>query len=330
MGVYAVTGSASGMGGAVVSKLQAAGHTVIGVDIAAGADVVADLSTPSGRSEAAEKVLALADDHLDRAVLAAGLGPVPGRDRPRLITQVNYFGVVELLRAWRPALAKADAAKVVVFASNSTTTTPLVPRRAIRSLLAGDGPGAVRALRLFGPKMTPPFAYAASKVAVSHWVRTAATSPAWNGEGIRLNAIAPGAVRTPLLEQQLSIPSEAKLIRSFPMPAGDFGDPSHLADWVLFMLSEAADFLCGSVIFVDGGSDAYYRATDWPRTPPLLGLPAYFKRMRAWKSRRLRASAGVRLTVRLPRLPRAARSRRRPGSGRFPGFPPARSRRTVR
>ena len=49
MGVYAVTGSASGMGRAVADKLRAAGHTVIGVDVKE-ADVVADLSTGSGRS----------------------------------------------------------------------------------------------------------------------------------------------------------------------------------------------------------------------------------------------------------------------------------------
>lgn len=288
MGVYAVTGSASGMGGAVASKLRAAGHTIIGVDIDASADVVADLSTASGRAEAAEKVLAAAGGRLDGAVLAAGLGPMPGRDRPRLITQVNYFGVVELLRAWRPALAKADAAKVVVFSSNSTTTVPLVPRRAVRALLAGDGPAALKAVGLFGPKMAPVFAYAASKIALSHWLRTAAVSPAWIGEGIRLNAIAPGAILTPLLEKQLATPSEAKQIKSFPVPAGGYGDPSHLGDWVVFMLSDAASFLCGSVIFVDGGTDAYYRPTDWPRPVPLAALPGYLRRMRAWRARKLR------------------------------------------
>ena len=57
MGTYAVTGSASGMGGAVVAKLRSAGHTVIGVDIN-DAEIVADLSTPGGRRGAAAGVLA--------------------------------------------------------------------------------------------------------------------------------------------------------------------------------------------------------------------------------------------------------------------------------
>lgn len=51
----------------------------------------------------------------------------------------------------------------------------------------------------------------------------------------------------------------------------------------MFMLSDAADFLCGSEDFVDGGSDAYFRADVWPR---VVGLPAIYrclKRMRAFR-----------------------------------------------
>jgi NAD(P)-dependent dehydrogenase (short-subunit alcohol dehydrogenase family) len=284
VGTYAVTGSASGMGAAVVERLVADGHRVIGVDIKA-ADVVADLSTPAGRRTAAGEVLAQAGGVLDGAVLAAGLGPAPGRDRARLITEVNVLGVVELLEAWRPALAAADRAKVVVFASNSTTTVPLVPRRAVRAMLDGDVEKAVGTLRLLG-KAAPTFAYAASKIAVSHWVRRQAVTPAWAGAGIRLNALAPGAIMTPLLEQQLATPAEARRIRAFPVPVGGFGDAGQLAAWVVFMLSDAADFLCGSVVFVDGGSDAWFRATDWPRPVPARRVGSYVARMKAFRAQR--------------------------------------------
>jgi NAD(P)-dependent dehydrogenase (short-subunit alcohol dehydrogenase family) len=284
MGTYAVTGSASGMGQAVVERLRTAGHTVIGVDIQE-AEVVADLSTPQGRRSAIDEVLTAADGRLDGAVLAAGLGPTPGRERPRLITQVNYFGVVELALGWRAALAAATKAKVVVFSSNSTTTVPLVPGRAVRALLAGDGDKAARAVRLFGSQ-APTFAYAASKIAVSRWVRRCAVTADWAGAGIRLNALAPGAIRTPLLERQLATPTERKLIDAFPVPIGGFGDPGQLADWVVFMLSPAADFLCGSVVFVDGGSDAYFRPDDWPRAVPVSRTVSYLARMRAFAKRR--------------------------------------------
>src|SRR5690242_1545718 len=116
MGVYAVTGSASGMGYQAAQRLRAAGHTVIGVDLK-DAMVVADLSTPAGRRSAADGVLAAAGGRLDGAILAAGIGPTPGADRPRLIFQINFFGVVDLLEAWRPALAETGDSKVVVVAS---------------------------------------------------------------------------------------------------------------------------------------------------------------------------------------------------------------------
>ena len=281
MGTYAVTGSASGMGAAVAARLRERGHTVIGVDIK-DADVIADLSTPSGRRGAAADVLAACSGTLDGAVMAAGLGPTKGAERA--ITEVNYFGVVEPLQAWRSALACAERAKVVVFASNSTTTVPAVPGRAIRALLAGDAEKALRAYRMFG-RYGPPVAYAASKIALSRWVRRTAVTAQWAGAGIRLNALAPGAIMTPMLEEQLATPSEAKVVREFPIPIGGFGDAGQLADWVVFMLSDSADFLCGSVVFVDGGSDAYFRPDDWPRAVPARRLLSYLRRTRQYSQR---------------------------------------------
>ncbi|BAX92993.1 SDR family oxidoreductase [Mycobacterium shigaense] len=281
MGVYAVTGSASGMGQQVARKLRENGHTVIGVDIKQ-ADIVADLSTPQGRRAAADGVLASSGSRLDGAVLAAGLGPGPAAGRCVSIAQVNFFGVVDLLDAWRPALAATVFAKVVVFSSNSTTTTPAVPARTVRALLGGNPDRAVRSVRVFGT-YAPTILYAASKIAVSRWVRRAAVRPEWAGSGIRLNALAPGAIMTPLLEEQLSIASQAKAVRSFPIPVGGYGDAGQLADWALFMLSDAATFLCGSVIFVDGGSDAYFRAEEWPRPVPIHRMLGYLKRFGDWR-----------------------------------------------
>ena len=264
------------MGREVVTRLTGLGHRVIEVDVA-GADVVADLSTPAGRRTAAEAVPARCGGCLNGAVLAAGLGPTKGAERR--LTEVNYFGVVELLDAWRPALAAAERAKVVVFSSNSTTTVPAVPGRAVRALLAGDTEKALRSYRLLGP-VAPAMAYAASKIALSRWVRRQAVTPQWAGAGIRLNALAPGAVMTPLLQRQLASPAEARNIRRFPVPIGGFGDAGQLADWAVFMLSDSADFLCGSIVFVDGGSDAYFRADDWPQPVPVGRIPWYLSRTR--------------------------------------------------
>ncbi len=268
------------MGFEVVRRLRDAGHTVIGVDIAGG-EVTADLSSPHGRAEAVEQVMRCSGGVLDGAVLAAGLGPAPKPGRTSQIARVNYLGVVELLERWRPALARGERAKVVVISSNSTTTVPLVPRRTVAALLAGDTEKAIRSVRFFG-KNSPTLMYGATKIAVSRWIRRHAVTAAWAGSGIRLNALAPGAVRTPLLEEQMSAPRQARAVESFPVPIGGFGDPGQMADWACFMTSDAADFLCGSILFVDGGTDAYFRADDWPAPVPARGLLRYARRFHSW------------------------------------------------
>ena len=156
---------------------------------------------------------------------------------------------------------------------------PAVPKRAVRALLSHDAGEAERAVRWFG-KNASVMMYAASKIAVSRWVRrsgnptvgrcrdTAERSRAGCGP----DADAAGAVVDP---------KEAQNVRSFPIPIGGFGDAGQLADWVCFMLSDAEDFLCGSVVFVDGGSDAYFRADDWPRAVPAYRLISFLKRFRA-------------------------------------------------
>jgi NAD(P)-dependent dehydrogenase (short-subunit alcohol dehydrogenase family) len=269
-----VTGSASGMGAATADLLRTSGDRVIGVDLRES-DVVADLSTDAGRRHAISAVLDLAEGQLDGAVCAAGLGPVRGRER--LVAEVNYRGAVDLLTGWRPALARGERSKVVVIGSNSTTTTPFVRRSAVRAFLRDDLDSAVA--RLGRPRaLAAALTYAASKVAVTRWARQQAVTAAWAGAGIRLNVLAPGAVLTPLLAEQLDGP-EGDRVRAFPIPIGEYGDPAVMAAWAAFMLSPAADFLVGSFVVVDGGSDAYFRAADWPAPVPVRALPRYLLRM---------------------------------------------------
>jgi len=282
MGTYAVTGSASGMGKATAERLAAAGHTVIGVD-QRDADVIADLSKPEGRAAAAAAVLDRSGGKLDGAVLAAGIGPAPGRER--LLPEINYLGTVELLQAWHPAFVAAGTAKVVVFSSNSTTTTPLVPTSAVKALLAGDVDKAVRIMRRFG-KNAAGLMYGTSKIALTRWLRRTAVQPDWAGAGIRLNAIAPGAILTPLLQSQLDDPDQRGAIESFPIPTGGYGTADGIADWVVFMLGDAADFMAGSVVVVDGGTDAYFRSDDWPTAVPLTGLRRYLRLGKEFAARR--------------------------------------------
>jgi NAD(P)-dependent dehydrogenase (short-subunit alcohol dehydrogenase family) len=283
MGTYVVTGAASGMGHAAAERLRSAGHAVVTVDLR-DADVVADLATDAGRRTAVAQVLARAGDRLDGAVLAAGLGPVPGREET--IAQVNYVAPVALLLAWRDALARAAAdsgtsSKVVVFGSNSASVTPGIPGALVRSYLRDRPRSRARLVRLMG-RYGAAFTYGASKLALTRWARRLAVRPEWAGAGIRVNVLAPGAIMTPLLQAQLDGPDRER-VETFPVPTGGYGDAGQIADWVAFMLSPAADFLCGSVVYVDGGTDAYFRPDAWPSSSGPASIPGWFRRMRAFR-----------------------------------------------
>lgn len=280
---FVVTGSASGIGAAVAARLRGRGHRVIGVDLH-DADVVADLATQSGRRAAIDGVLALCGGHLDGAVMVAGVGPRPGAED--VIATVNVLGVTELLGGWRTELCADGGGKVVVFGSNSSTTTPLVPERAVRRLMRGEIDAAVAQIRR-RKGLSAAIAYAASKLAVTRWARKQAASAAWAGCGVRINVVAPGPVLTPMLRAQLDGP-EGQRVRAFPVPVGGFGDPEQFAALVEFLLSPHADFIAGAVLTVDGGTEALLR-DDWPRRLPIMRLPRLLMAMRS--RRRARAAA---------------------------------------
>jgi NAD(P)-dependent dehydrogenase (short-subunit alcohol dehydrogenase family) len=107
-------------------------------------------------------------------------------------------------------------------------------------------------------------AYPATKAAVARWVRRHAPSPAWAGTGIRLNAVAPGLTGTPLVDETRRDPVLGPMIDQFPIPVGRAGRAEEIAAFIAFLLGPDARFFCGSVVWVDGGSDALLRPDDWP------------------------------------------------------------------
>jgi NAD(P)-dependent dehydrogenase (short-subunit alcohol dehydrogenase family) len=287
MSTYVVTGAASGMGLAVTERLRGEGHDVVTADLH-DADIVADLSTAAGRRQVTRQLLERTGGTLHGAVLAAGLGPAPGREEQ--IAQVNYEAPVQLLDAWRPALAASAArsgvsSKVVVFGSNSASVTPGIPGALVTSFLRQRPRVRAAIIRTLG-RNGAAFTYGASKLALTRWTRREAVKATWAGSGIRLNVIAPGAILTPLLQAQLDGPDHER-IETFPIPTGSYGRAEDIAAWAVFMLSPAADFLCGSVVYVDGGTDAYFRADAWPRSTSVASIPRWFARMRAFSSDRV-------------------------------------------
>lgn len=254
-----VTGAASGMGAATCARLTADGHRVIGVDIK-NADVVADLGTAEGRDNAIARVTEMNDGSIDGVVTwagVAGLTNVPGS----LLASVNYFGSVTLLAGLRPLLANGTNAAAVAISSNSTTCQPGVPMHLVEHFL-NDDEGAARAT---ADEVGSMATYPASKMAIAHWVRRNAPTAAWAGAGITLNAVAPGAIETPMLQATRDDPTIGKFIDAFPVPVGRKGTAEELAALVAFLLGPEARFFCGSVLFCDGGTDALLRPNDFPR-----------------------------------------------------------------
>ena len=66
-------------------------------------------------------------------------------------------------------------------------------------------------------------------------------------------------MQTPLLQAGLDDPQYGPAIREFPIPMGGFGAPEQLAALIEFLLSAEAAFMCGSIVFMDGGTDALIR-----------------------------------------------------------------------
>jgi NAD(P)-dependent dehydrogenase (short-subunit alcohol dehydrogenase family) len=97
-------------------------------------------------------------------------------------------------------------------------------------------------------------------------VRRQAPGPQWIGAGVRLNAIAPGFVDTPMTAGMWEFVTG--LGDLFPIPAGRPGRPGEVAALVAFLLSDDAGFFCGSFLTMDGGTDAALRPDDWPAPKP--------------------------------------------------------------
>jgi NAD(P)-dependent dehydrogenase (short-subunit alcohol dehydrogenase family) len=229
---------------------------VIGVD-KDRSDIVADLSTADGRRAAIEGATERSRGTLAGIVTCAGLAGTPDRSGS-LLTAVNYFGTVEVLEGLRPLLAPGSAA--VAISSNSTTVQPAIPLDIVEACLAQDE-ALARSLADEAGSMTT---YPASKMAVAYWVRRQATGPDWAGSGLRLNAIAPGMIETPMVSSMRSDPEVGPLLDMLPIPTGRTGRPDEIAALVEVLLGPDGGFFCGSVLFCDGGSDALLRPNDWP------------------------------------------------------------------
>jgi NAD(P)-dependent dehydrogenase (short-subunit alcohol dehydrogenase family) len=251
VGTVAVTGSASGIGAAVKARFEADGFEVIGVDLR-NADIEADLSTPEGRDSAVAGIAERCGGKLDRAVLCAGLG---SNIRPAsLICRVNYFGAVDVLDPLRPLLEKGDAPNAVVICSNSAQMANLQKDPFVLAMLEHD---EEKACKIIDEADSPILAYMGSKNAVGRAVRRRADE--WGKAGVRLNAVCPGPVNTPLLQGTIDDPATRDAIAKLNIPLGRRGEPAEIAGLIAFMSGSDASWVHGSIFYIDGGNDASIR-----------------------------------------------------------------------
>ncbi|MFC4225220.1 SDR family oxidoreductase [Lysinibacter cavernae] len=251
---YVVTGAASGIGKASKELLEAAGNTVIGVDLR-DTDINVDLTTADGRATMVAQATELSGGRVDAVLAIAGLSaPIPAT------AGVNYFGAIATLEGLRPLLAKSDAPRAATVASMAS----LHPHddALLEAFIAGDEPKAIaRAQELadLGPEVGY-MIYSTSKQALARWVRRTAPTAEWAGAGIPLNAIAPGVILTPMTAELVATEEGRKqLNEQVPMPLNGPAAAIVPAELLVWLTSEQNSHLCGQVIFVDGGYDAVTR-----------------------------------------------------------------------
>jgi 3-oxoacyl-[acyl-carrier protein] reductase len=238
--VAVVTGAGRGMGAAVTRGLARRGAHVVAADIerevadAIAAELadapgevtpaVADVTDPSAHRTLADAAIAR-HGHLDLWVNVAGYSPRVGfaevtPDDVERTYAVNAAG--PLYAAQVVAERMADGGAMVTIASISA--------RRVR------------------PNTMP---YAMSKAAVEHLTRFAAEE--LGHRGIRVNAVAPGFIDTRLTawvhEQEGALDRAVSSI-----PLGRIGQPEEVAEAVLFLLSDAASYVTGATLVVDGGA----------------------------------------------------------------------------
>lgn len=249
--VAVITGACSGIGLATVRRFVEEGAKVVlgDIDDARGAEVVAELDTTHPGATAyrhvdvtdpteVEALFGAAKDtfgSVDVAFNNAGISP-PQDDSIldtdleawRLVQEVNLTSVYLCCKAALPYMLEQQSGSII----NTASFVAVM--------------GAA----------TSQISYSASKGGVLSMSRELGVQFA--RQGVRVNALCPGPVNTPLLQELFAKDAERAARRLVHVPMGRFGEPEEMANAVLFLASDEASFITASTFLVDGGISGAY------------------------------------------------------------------------
>jgi NAD(P)-dependent dehydrogenase (short-subunit alcohol dehydrogenase family) len=236
--VAVVTGAAGGIGAATVEAFQREGAQVVGVDLVEGAPGDLALAVDVTEEFAVEQMYAQVAERYGRIdILFNNAGISPDDDTSVLETTFEAWQRVQ------------DVNLKSVF---------LCCKHGIPHLLNGGG-GSVINTASFVAVMgaaTSQISYTASKGGVLALTRELGVEFA--RRGVRVNALCPGPVDTPLLQELFAKDPARAVRRLIHVPMGRFGKPSEIANGVLFLASDESSFMTSSTFLIDGGLSSAY------------------------------------------------------------------------
>lgn len=235
--VALVTGGARGQGAAHVRRLAAEGAQVVATDVLdqQGENQVATLVAEQGH-QATYRHLDVSNSGQWQTVVEEIVD-----QRGHIDVLVNNAGIIHVTPLEQEELAAWDQLIGV------NLTGPFLGMRAVVPAMRSAGSGAIiNVASIFGPAGAPGYsAYASSKAGILGLTRTAAMELA--PDGIRVNAITPGGVSTPMNEQE----EEGGTIRQTPMQRR--AQPGEISSAVAYLASDDASFVTGTNMVIDGG-----------------------------------------------------------------------------